>query len=267
VSTDEPEWWRGLRPVESAVDEHTIRWADGELHLVAHPDPEAEATLAALGGTGDRCPCLDVHAAWHGQHEEPSILTIGRRRASEHVVLDSAAALRLERGATRWRNQWSAVMADVRAAGDIRTATRLAGMFGPAERALAVRVGFLRLLALDPRLGDRLQATVFATGDPSRHPARWQAALSGRARPALAAAGLPPETVDDLPPAWLGNVWARGAAVVGGRLVTSVTSVEDDGRGGHRIEAEVHPGSWRGGKLVAARGVDHADDDWRLEGA
>lgn len=260
---NEPAWWRGLRSVESTIDEHPIRWANGELHLVAHPDPEAEATLAALGGSGDRCTCLDVYAAWHAQRDDPSILTIGRRRASEQVVLDAAAAVRLERGAKRWRNQWTGVIADLGHGGQKRAVARLLAEFAPAERALAVRVGFLRLLALDPRLGDRLQATVFATGDPERHPARWRAALVGRARPTLAAAGLPPETVDDLPPAWLGNVWARGAAVVGGRLVTAVTSVEEDGAGGHRIEADVHPG----GKLSAVRGVDQADDDWRLEGA
>jgi hypothetical protein len=258
---ERPEWWRGLREVEDRVEGHTIRWADGELHLLAHPDPEAEAALAALGG--ERCACLDVHAAWQGQCDDPAILTIGRRRASERVVLDAAAAVRLDRGAKRWRNQWSAVIADLRAAGDTRTVARLASVFGPSERALAVRIGFLRLLALDPRLGDRLQATVFATGDPDRHPARWRAALQGRAAPAVAAAGLPPEAAGDLPLSWLGEVWARGASVVGGRLVTAVGAVST-GPDGDRIEVEVHPPA---GKLIALRGVDDPDDDWRFEGA
>ena len=60
-------WWRALPAVETWVPcgdgTHPVRWADGTLSLPAHPDPEGEAVLAALGG--EKAACLEVAQAWH----------------------------------------------------------------------------------------------------------------------------------------------------------------------------------------------------------
>jgi hypothetical protein len=178
-------WWEDLEPVEAVLDGHAIRWRGGDLALVDHPDPEAEEALAALGGV--RCPCLDVLAAWHAQHADPSVLTIGPHRPGEDIALDPTVVDRLQADARRWRNQWAGVASDLRAQADAPALARLRDVAAPAERALAARLGFLRLLALDPRLIERLMASVIATaadkwgGSPTDElPARWQATLRAR---------------------------------------------------------------------------------------
>jgi len=139
---------------------------------------------------------------------------------------------------------------------------------------MRVRLGFVRLLALDGALVDRLQLSVIAAAeqqwaDPafrSRHRARLHAALIARALPALATVGLAPadrmdiELLDPgaravvqpggrvaLPLSWLTNVWGRGVAVDRGRFVTEVTAVLEEG------------------KVLEVVGVD--GDDWRIRRA
>jgi hypothetical protein len=192
-------WWDGLGPVDAQLDAagldgHTIRWDAGELVLVDHPDPEAEDALAALGGA--RCPCLDVLAAWRAQHVDPSVVTIGPHRPGDRVALDVAAVDRLREDAERWRNQWAAVASDLGAQGDAAGLARLREVAAPAERALAARLGFLRLLALEPALVERLVVSVISAAAD-----KWGASPAGA-----------------LPPRWQAILGARGVASLGDLL-------------------------------------------------
>lgn len=264
-----PAWHEGLPPVSvslavDATTQHEIRWEAGALTLMAHPDAAAEAALAALGG--ERCPCLDVFDAWTAQTEQPDVLAIAPRFPGEIVRADRTALGRLEREASRWRAQWQAASEDLRVAGDSAGVVRLRRVAEPAERRARLRLGFVRILALDDALQHRLVCTVLAAaidrwGDDrfrAANEARLAAALTGRAGPALAEAGIvaaasrpavdllapgsravidPPRQIA-LPLDWLSNVWARGVAVAGGEFVVAVTSVQD------------------GGKVLTVRGVD-----------
>lgn len=273
-----PAWWEGHEPVSAALAvgadgaTHVLTWAAGELTLDDHGDPDAELALAALGS--ERCPCLDVLDAWNAQRDHPEVLTIGRRSLADDVRADRRALSRVEAEAARWRAQWAAAASDLRAGGDLTGSVRLRDVAERAERRLRVRLGFVRLLALDVTLVDRLLLTVLAGAEQrwaedgsfrSQHRARLHAALIARALPALEQAGLAPadrmaiELLDPgdgaiverggrvaLPLSWLTNVWGRGVAVDGGRFVTRVNAVLE------------------GGKVLEVRGVDH---DWRIRRA
>lgn len=269
-----PAWHEGLDPVtaEVAVEGalHRITWSAGSLTLDDHGDADAELALAALGG--GRCACLDILDAWNAQADDPEVLTVGRRSLADDVRADRVALSRLEREAAKWRTQWAAAADDMRVAGDVAGSTRLRDVADRAERRLRVRLGFVRLLALENALVDRLQLTVLAAAERrwleapefrARHHARLHAALISRALPALQATGLAPHVRTEiellgpgesavvrpggrvaLPLSWLTNVWGRGVAVDRGRFVTRVTSVLEDG------------------KVLEVRGVD--EDDWRI---
>ncbi|HVM06868.1 MAG TPA: hypothetical protein VM345_00265 [Acidimicrobiales bacterium] len=282
ASSHLPAWHEGLAPVDVDLpvdrDLHRIRWEDGRLVLLAHPDPDAEIALAALGG--GRCACLDVFDAWTAQLDDPEVLTVGRRHLSEQIQADRTTLGRLEREATRWQAQWAAAMDDLRVAGDVNGSTRLAAVAERAERRLRTRLGFIRVLALDVELQDRLQLTVLAGAearwsDPmfrERHRARLHAALIARAWSPLEEAGfatlaggraaielldpgapavITPERIA-LPLSWLTNVWGRGVALDEGRFVVEVSSVDDV------------PEIDGGGKVLSVRGVD---SDWRIRRA
>ncbi|HEX4978578.1 MAG TPA: hypothetical protein VFV35_00815 [Acidimicrobiales bacterium] len=270
-----PPWHEGLAPVTAelnvATGVHRVSWLGGNFVLDDHPDPDAELALAALGGA--RCTCLDVFDAWVAQADDPEVLTLGRRALADQVRGDRAALARLEREAARWTAQWAAAADDLRVTGDVAGSSRLADVAARAERRLRVRVGFVRLLGLDPDLVDRLQLTVLAAAerrwvvDPhfrDRHRARLSAALAARALPGLRRAGLAPADpmqIELLPPgeaavverhgrvalplSWLTNVWGRGVDVVDGRFVVQVRAVHD------------------GGKVLELVGVD--GHDWRVE--
>ena len=62
---------------------HPVRWADGALSLPAHPDPEAEAVLAALGG--DQAPCLEVAQAWHRHRSDLDWFAVGPRDPDDEI--------------------------------------------------------------------------------------------------------------------------------------------------------------------------------------
>ena len=269
-----PAWYEGLAdvtvdvPVDGA--RHRITWRAGALSLDDHGDADAELALAALGG--GRCSCLDILDAWNAQATEPEVLTVGRRTLAEEVRADRYALGRLEREAGLLHTRWSSAVDDLRVGGDLSGSVRLREVAARAERRMRVRLGFVRLLTLDSALVDRLQLTVLAAAEDrwpaderfrTEHRARLQAALIGRALPALEEAGLAPAdrmqiellgpgeaaVVERggrvaLPLSWLTNVWGRGVAVDRGRFVTRVTAVLEDG------------------KVLEVVGVD--DDDWRI---
>ena len=245
-----PPWWRGLAPVEAPVPdvaEHRLVWRDGELHLLAHPDPDAEVALAALGG--ERCPCLDLLAAWDEHHTTGSILVLGARHDAEVLTSPAASAEALAADLARWRGALASLLADARKAQDGDVLDRL-GAYRPPEVAAAQRrLDGLLMLGLDRRLQRRLQASVAAALALSSSTsvgaaAMLTAATASRALPALRGAGwtgslgaitlgpTPGVSADRavLPPHWTAAVWGRGVAgAVPGHVVVDVTSVTPEG--------------------------------------
>ncbi len=72
---------------------HAVRWEAGSLRLPEHPDPEAEAVLAALGG--EKARCVEVAQAWARHTDDLSVLAIGPRGPADEIVIgwdDVAAA-------------------------------------------------------------------------------------------------------------------------------------------------------------------------------
>lgn len=242
---DGPDWWEGIAPLEVPAPEgaggHRLVWREARLELADHPDPEAERAVVALGG--DRCPCLDVLDAWDACHRTGSVLIAGRRHRTDSLVPPLEASRRLTDDLRHWRRAVALVAGEARAAGDAAMLNRLAVLVGPAERAAAERLGFLLLLGLDQRLGDRLAASVAASLARAGRCDALEAATAARALPPLRAMGwtgaaddisLGPDGAFDadrvvLAPRWLAAVWGRGVAgAVPGHLVVDVLAVRAD---------------------------------------
>lgn len=241
------KWWEGLDAVETAgpdeAPEHRLTWRDGELRLDAHPDPEAEEALGALGG--ERCACLDVLESWRTAAVDGAVLTVGARHRDDGGRPPTATIAELRSELRRWRATSGSLVEEARLARDSRTIDRLVAVAGPAERRAGRRLAFLLLLALDPALLHLLQAQVAdeLAVDGDRRP-QLEAATAARALPALSAIGwtgtLRDVRLGDEPwiggreavlrPAWLAQVWGRGLeAAVAGSIVVDVTEVTSDG--------------------------------------
>lgn len=236
-----------MAPLETAGPEgapdHRLRWEAGELELRAHPDPEADETMGALGG--ERCPCLDLLQAWRASHDDGAILTVGSRHEGDVTAPPATAIVELRADLQRWRATSGSLVEEARLSRDTHAIDRLVAVAGPAERVAARRLGFLLLLALERPLLHRLQASVAAAfaADDGRRP-QLTAATAARVLPeagrldwtgGLAGVALGPElqlTADRLvlPPTWVSEVWGRGlAGAVEGHLVVEVTSVTPEG--------------------------------------
>jgi hypothetical protein len=235
-------WWRGFTDVETegppGAEAHRLRWSGGRLHLDAHPDPDADRAIHALGA--DACPCLALLDAWERAHVDGRFLVVSSRDVAEPIPAPSAAIALLRADLARWRH----ALAETRdEAGDDRAAVeRLAGAAAPAETAALHRLGALLLLALDHRLQRRLQASV-ADVLPPDAPA-LEVATAARAVPLLQRlgwdGGLADVRLGDDPrieagtavlaPSWLAAAWAPGlAGALPGHLVLDVTSVTPGG--------------------------------------
>jgi hypothetical protein len=87
-----PAWWAAFGPAETSVQcgdgKHRLRWADGTLQAVDHPDAEGELVLGALGG--DTSPCLDLVAAWGKHCDDLTVLAIGPRSASDRLTIPAS---------------------------------------------------------------------------------------------------------------------------------------------------------------------------------
>jgi len=85
-------WWAAFGPAEAQLRcgdaQHRLRWADGMLQAVDHPDAEGELVLGALGG--DTSPCLDVVAAWGKHCDDLAVLAIGPRSHSDLLTIPAS---------------------------------------------------------------------------------------------------------------------------------------------------------------------------------
>jgi hypothetical protein len=209
-------WWADVSPVEVEVPcgagRHTLRWEAGRLLTPAHPDPDGEAVLAALGG--DEPECLRLRRAWESHAGDSRLLVLGSRHPGDelNLRLDDVLELRSVPAIPRGGPYGRAARARFaigstpmrpaspgRPGGPPRLARWVPLTAGPASAA-AVRppwlddaqweahVELLSLLALDARLQRRLQAHVAAhlleLPDRSAR-AALEAATIGRLRPVL----------------------------------------------------------------------------------
>jgi hypothetical protein len=258
-------WWLGLPAAQALIpcgeDEHRLRWQEGELHALEHQDPQAERTLAALGG--QRCTCIDVLDAWARRIDDPRVLVLASRGTGDQLApgQDMAAPRpppppmhsrpsrpqRIGGAGTGFHGRMSRLsLATPASAGQPAQANR-------DEAELAA------LLSLGGGLPDRLIATVAAgyserLGQPDDHLGRIRpqlhAALHGRALAAIRAwLGQRDVQIDlnmiephqaaklvqqqrvvqvALPFRWLVDVWSKGFATISGRFCLDAAT--DDGR-------------------------------------
>jgi len=214
------QWWAGIPAAEAAVlcggNTHTVRWQAGELIAVDHDDPKGDA-----GCAGETVPCLELLRVWSRRREDPHVLTLASRGATDPLNID-VDLLRFGSGPRRQTEEQA-----------------------------------LRLLATGGRLPDRLQATTAAiwarrlrTGHAGLQAARPQleAALYGRVlrtlrgwlgEPRLAIELTMIEPTEErrvvrtaegvkvsLPFDWLPDVWMRGLAVTLGRLCVAAETTD-----------------------------------------
>jgi hypothetical protein len=89
-----PPWWALLPPADAQVScgdaAHGLRWEDGRLTALDHPDAEGELVLAALGG--DRSRCVDLIESWGRRGDDLQVLAAGPRSAADEVMLAAHTA-------------------------------------------------------------------------------------------------------------------------------------------------------------------------------
>jgi hypothetical protein len=218
------QWWHGIPATEITVscgaDTHAVRWEAGELIAVDHADPPGQ--VAHSTPDGKSVPCLEMLRAWSVYADDPHVLTLASRGATDPLNINVG-------GLRFWHD-------------------------GPCRETEEQTMG---LLAAGGRLPDRLQATTaaiwtqrFETGHPQLQTARPEldAALYGRVLRTLRAwLGEPqlsieltmtgPEQPRDivhtasgiavsLPFSWLSDVWMRGLAVTLGRFCLAARTVD-----------------------------------------
>jgi hypothetical protein len=226
-----PPWQALLPPADVQVScgdaEHRLRWTDGRLTALDHPDAEEELVLAALGG--DRPRCVDLIESWGRRADDLQVLAVAPRWAADELMLTAETvgapagpgafgggswlayapltrrtypALRVWPWPQRLRPT-AAILARRQMAVATSTARRGTGARraswqqarGQADRAAGRREELFSLLALGAAFQLRLSATVAAAwaDGGSRAPGRSGsepaliAALAGRLAPAAQA--------------------------------------------------------------------------------
>ncbi len=196
-------WWQALPTLETWMPcgdgSHPVRWAGGTLSLPAHPDPEAEAVLAALGG--DQARCLEVAQAWHRHRSDLDWFAVGPRDPDDEIGVswDYVQEFRsASPGGWLTRHPLGAPIGS-------RPMIRAQAGSGLPQRLQATRLEMLLLLALGPAFQLALSGTIAASWAPggaraAELEAHWpvlEPALAGRLAPAAATwLDLDPDRVD-----------------------------------------------------------------------
>ncbi|HEY2508829.1 MAG TPA: hypothetical protein VGI58_20115 [Streptosporangiaceae bacterium] len=228
-------WWAAFGPAEAQVScgqaLHRLRWADGSLQPVDHPDADAELLRTTPGGatTG----CLDLCRAWAEHAADLSVLALAPRSDDDQLSITSHLLAEGRQG-----------LLFARSGED------------DGSEGRNPRLELIELLALGEAFQLRLAGTVAhawsaegAHGQHSgqSHPA-LAAALTSRLAPAAArwldlnpgqvnaavhsGTGWGEVSLDHtatrqrlrarLPVSWLASMWAPGLTVVGGHLMVGI---------------------------------------------
>src|SRR5579875_472247 len=247
-------WWVGVGPAEATVpcgpNHHRLRWEDGRVTAVDHPDPAGEAVLAALGG--EEPVCLTLVKRWEAHAADPGVLILASRHPGDGLVLDLSqdnllAGPRLDPPAAR------------------RPLLELLALEAGLQRRLQleVAVNLLDALAAEPASpgADSMRAILEAATVGRLVPAvrRWagawdvevrvapagvddagagdagagdagvgDAGADGRSPQAAAVVSRPGGVAVTVGWHWLTEVWGRYLTVVGGFLVLGVDRIVED---------------------------------------
>jgi hypothetical protein len=196
-------WYACLPGCEARVPcgqgTHAVRWEAGSLRLPEHPDPEAEAVLAALGG--EKARCVELAAAWDRHAGDLSVLAIGPRGPADEITVswaDVAAAGQAGPHVAQATLVRGPPLGPVGPVGPVGPAlVRLSGAQRSAMASVAARRQHVQeeLEAVRRRRNDMLSLLALGYGFQVRLAGQVAAAhadapdgAGGRARPALLAA-------------------------------------------------------------------------------
>lgn len=262
LSSTGAAWWDGLAPAQISLEcgaaKHVLRWAEGRLTAVDHPDADRERALVALGG--EHVACLDVFDAWHRHSDDLDLLVLLSRGPSDRLP-EPQTSEHVRYSGSYNKMGWTMGAVGVSNFGS-RSARRL-GRGWTSYRPLddedhdgEVTVG--QLANLGGGLNDRLVATIIATwterieaGDervaavsPKLHAAlygRIVTTIRGLTREATVvdlvmvdSAARRAVTMQDghisvaLPFSWLIEIWGKDLATVLGHLCLSVEQSNPD---------------------------------------
>lgn len=219
-------WWTGIPPAQATVtcagSTHTVRWQAGKLVAVDHGDLKDEATLAALAG--EPVACIELVRAWQRRCNDPRVLTLGSRGATDLLAAADDRRSRHARG-TNGQGAESEVRELLRLEGGLPNRLQ-AHAAATWERRL--RTGHARLQQTRPQLHAALYGRLLVTlrtwfGDPNL--AIELTMIDTDQRPSFARTD---NGIDvRLPFAWLTDVWTRELATVFGRLCLTARPLTD----------------------------------------
>ncbi len=263
---------------------HRLRWHDGRVEPLDHPELDAELALVALGG--DEPPCIALHRLWSDAVADGGFVAEWVDPGRLQPTWLSWLAMALERMRTEGFHEFLRHLPPARA----QRMGEFLHRFPPEwiDRAGAeVNQRWGRELGRDPWTGP--ESALLAQAAANRLRRAFVDAVGGRQLAVGAAALIPLTPVVaaeiDAPPEvsgrltgarrgvtlqvdrrWLHQVWAAGAAVVDGHLVLAIDG-DPTGPGGARARvvtwvdrAPVRP-------QLEDRIVWHGDGGWRLERA
>jgi hypothetical protein len=249
-------WWSGLAavelPIQCSGQPHRLRWAEGELTALEHPDAGRERMLAALGA--EPYACLELVDLWNNHTDDLEVLVRASRGAADPLT---GANRPDPRTGVMYRGGWQPLRRPSRPRPGTSFGWYASGPVGPDDDASSRDGGLNRLLTLGGGLPGRLVATVLGAWierdqdmDPRAVEAApaLKAALYGRLvavvrewlgpsasieltvvapdhAPALTRNGTGLRA--DLPLTWLRDVWCRDLATVLGRFTLSARAVGD----------------------------------------
>jgi hypothetical protein len=87
-----PPWWALLPSADVQVPcgedgTHRLRWDQGTLTALDHPDAEGELVFGALGG--DRPACVGLIESWGRRSDDLQVLAVGPRSAADELTVSA----------------------------------------------------------------------------------------------------------------------------------------------------------------------------------